>query len=277
LKVTKECEIFFLDHGTFSETKVDESIISESVLESKEIDECEDQHEGRLQENCPVTGFRIWDGRQGEVELVYLKVKKLLEWEQLALLTGTSDAEIQADDAAETTHRPGDRTNPRGIVLRKIVMEQEPWQGEESTTAWERYMQTEELCQHIHCQFCDSKENPLVVVTPGKIGQRRQTQCSCKSCWRFTDKHHGKDEVKDMSFFKQFNSETGRFHRALPYQKRKKDATRVARMPSIVVAERVKYCLCSPNGGLSRLSPGSGCPLRAGTGHGRPGRAPGWC
>jgi hypothetical protein len=35
--------------------------------------------------------------------------------------------------------------------------------------------------------------------------------------------------------------------------------------------------LCSPNGGLSRLSPGSGCPLRAGTGHGRPGRAPGWC
>jgi hypothetical protein len=35
--------------------------------------------------------------------------------------------------------------------------------------------------------------------------------------------------------------------------------------------------LCSPNGGLSRLSPGSGCPLRAGMGHGRPGRAPGWC
>jgi hypothetical protein len=34
---------------------------------------------------------------------------------------------------------------------------------------------------------------------------------------------------------------------------------------------------CSPNGGLSSLSPGSGCPLRAGTGHGWPGRALGWC
>ena len=32
-----------------------------------------------------------------------------------------------------------------------------------------------------------------------------------------------------------------------------------------------------PNGGLSCLSPDSGCQLRAGTGHGRPGRDPGWC
>jgi hypothetical protein len=30
-----------------------------------------------------------------------------------------------------------------------------------------------------------------------------------------------------------------------------------------------------PNGELNLLSPGSGCPLQAGTGHGRPGRAPG--
>ncbi len=35
--------------------------------------------------------------------------------------------------------------------------------------------------------------------------------------------------------------------------------------------------LCSPNEGLNRLSPGSGCPTMAGTGHGWPGRAPGWC
>jgi hypothetical protein len=32
-----------------------------------------------------------------------------------------------------------------------------------------------------------------------------------------------------------------------------------------------------PNGELNLLSPGSGCPLQAGTGHGRPGRAPGRC
>ncbi len=32
-----------------------------------------------------------------------------------------------------------------------------------------------------------------------------------------------------------------------------------------------------PNAELNLLSPGSGCPLQAGTGHGRPGRAPGRC
>jgi hypothetical protein len=49
-------------------------------------------------------------------------------------------------------------------VVRKIVMEQESWQDEESTVAWERYIQAEGLCQHIHCQFCDSTEKPLAVV-----------------------------------------------------------------------------------------------------------------
>jgi len=32
-----------------------------------------------------------------------------------------------------------------------------------------------------------------------------------------------------------------------------------------------------PNAGLNPLRPDMGCPLRAGTGHGRPGRAPGRC
>ncbi len=32
-----------------------------------------------------------------------------------------------------------------------------------------------------------------------------------------------------------------------------------------------------PNAELNLLSQGSGCPLQAGTGHGRPGRAPGRC
>ena len=32
-----------------------------------------------------------------------------------------------------------------------------------------------------------------------------------------------------------------------------------------------------PYAELNLLSPGSGCPLQAGTGHGRPGRAPGRC
>ncbi len=42
---------------------------------------------------------------------------------------------------------------------------------------------------------------------------------------------------------------------------------------------KTKYTLKTlfPNAELNLLSPGSGCPLQAGTGHGRPGRAPGLC
>ena len=36
-------------------------------------------------------------------------------------------------------------------------------------------------------------------------------------------------------------------------------------------------CILFPNAELNLLSQGSGCPLQAGTGHGRPGRAPGRC
>jgi hypothetical protein len=33
------------------------------------------------------------------------------------------------------------------------------------------------------------------------------------------NKHHSKDTNMDISFFKQFNPSTGKFHRALPYVK----------------------------------------------------------
>jgi hypothetical protein len=68
-------------------------------------------------------------------------VKKFLEWEQLALLTGASDEEVRADDDEEPSYRPEDKTDMRGIeshVVRKIVMEQKPWQDEESTVREDR-------------------------------------------------------------------------------------------------------------------------------------------
>jgi hypothetical protein len=83
--------------------------------------------------------------------------------------------------------------------------------------AWERYMQTEGLSQHVCCQNCDNKEKPIVVVNPGKKEQRRQLVCFCTYCWSFTNKHHSKDANMDISCFKQFNPSTGKFHRALPY------------------------------------------------------------
>jgi hypothetical protein len=67
-------------------------------------------------------------------------------------------------------------------------------------------MQTEGLSQHVCCQHCDSKEKPIIVVTPGKMEQQRQLVCFCTYCWRFTSKHHSKDANMDMTFFKQIPS-----------------------------------------------------------------------
>jgi hypothetical protein len=109
----------------------------------------------------------------------------------------------------------GEQRNRR--AMRKIIMSQGPWYDEESTVAWERYMQTEGLCQYLCCQYCQSTHKPVVVVTPGGMEQRRQTVCFCTSCLRFTCKHHGKEKVMDMTFFRQMNPDTGKFYRVLPY------------------------------------------------------------
>jgi hypothetical protein len=93
-------------------------------------------------------------------------VQKLLEWEKLALLARKPSEELQTHYDARTRHRTADKTDMRDIVSQ--VVEQESWQDEESTVAWERYMQAEGLCKHVHCQFCDSTEKLLAVVTQDK-------------------------------------------------------------------------------------------------------------
>ena len=78
----------------------------------------------------------------------------------------------------------------------------------------ERYMQTEGLSQHVSCQHCKGMEKPIAVVFPGKDQQRRKLTCFCTDCWSFTSII---TTSMDVSFFKQFNPETGKFHRALSY------------------------------------------------------------
>jgi hypothetical protein len=166
-------------------------------------------HEGATQENkdqetWPFTECKTWHDSSGTLGVVYVQVKRILDWETLALLTQDSKDEQQ-------------RGSPPNEVTLKVIMSQGPWCDDEVTMAWERYMQTEGLSQHVCCQHCDSKEKPIVVVTPGKMEQRRQLVCFCTYCWRFTSKHHSKDANMDMIFFRQFNPLTGKFHRALPY------------------------------------------------------------
>jgi hypothetical protein len=172
--------------------------------ETKQV--AEEKHGGQCQNACPVTGYRIWESSRGDLEGMYAQVKRLLEWEALALIAQDSgvgsqegndvdmkDVEEQTtwtDSAAQkssTIEEHWDQRNSR--MMRKIIMGQGPWYDEESTVTWKRYMQTEGLCQHICCQYCQSTEKPIVVVTPGRMEQRRLTVCFCTSWWRFTCKH----------------------------------------------------------------------------------------
>jgi hypothetical protein len=162
---------------------------------------------------------------------VYVQVKRLLDWEALALITQDSgrgsingntagEQEVQTTNHAQTPKGLPQKERQRGTlpstVTQKVILGQGPWCDEESTMAWERYMQTEGLSQ-CAASICDSTEKPIAVVTPGRMEQRRQLVCFCTNCWSFTSRHYSKDAPMDISFFKQFNPNTGKFHRALPY------------------------------------------------------------
>jgi len=190
-----------MDTGNFLEPRSDEIVPTQPRARDDII-----YHEGasqvnKVQETWPFTKGNIWHDPSGTV--MYVQVQRILDWETLALLTQVSKEQQRGSSPNEVTF--------------KIIMSQGPWGDEEVTMAWERYLQTEGLSQHVCCQHCDSQEKPFVVVTPGKMDQRRQLVGFCTLCWKFTSKHHSKDTTMDMSFFKQFNPLTGRFHRALPY------------------------------------------------------------
>jgi hypothetical protein len=86
--------------------------------------------------------------------------------------------------------------------------------------AWERYMQTEGLSQHVCCQHCDSTEKPIAVVTPGRMEQRRQLVCFCTNCWSFTSRYHSKDVPMDISFLNNSIPTRASFIERCPMQKR---------------------------------------------------------
>jgi hypothetical protein len=142
-------------------------------------------------------------------------VKRPLDWEALALITQDSGGgSINSDTAGEpgvqmtecnqTPQGLPPRERPRGTMpsttTKKVILGQGPWCDEELTMAWERYLQTEGLSQHVCCQHCDSTEKPIIVVTPGRMEQRRQLVCFCTTCWSFTSRHHSKHVPMDISF-----------------------------------------------------------------------------
>ena len=154
---------------------------------------------GNFSNDCPALSFVTWQTSNNDMEVIAVRTKSLLEWEELANISRTYET------AAESR------------MLLKVIVEAGPWCGPELTVAWEQYMQTEGLSPHVHCQHCASNTKPMVVVTPVKGKQRRKTTCFCTDCWQFTCKHTGRDRVADMSFLRNMDATTGRLLRALPY------------------------------------------------------------
>jgi hypothetical protein len=152
--------------------------------------------ETTVRKTYPSTRSEIWHGPPGAIRVMYAQVQKPLEWEALATITKEPEFD------------------PNSL---RVVMKQGIWSEKEKTIAWESYMQTEGLSQQVSCQHCDCRKKPIVVVTQGNTQPRRQLVGFCTSCWNFTNILHHRDARMDISFFKQFNPDTGKFRRALPY------------------------------------------------------------
>jgi hypothetical protein len=208
-----------MDNGNFVETKLDESFRVEPKAQERP-QHVQEKPEGNPRKACPFKEFKTWHGLPGILEVVYVQVKRPLDWEALALITqDPGRGSINANTAGEPGVQTTDYTqNPQGlppkerppgtmpsIATKKVILGQGPWCDEELTMAWERYMQKEGLSQHVCCQHCDSTEKPITVVTPGRMEQQRQLVCFCTTCWSFTSRHHSKNVPMDISFFKQFN------------------------------------------------------------------------
>ena len=185
-----------MDKGDWVDTKINEPARREPIAETEDSRQGDKSLDKKIQKPYPFSKGKVWHGPPGTLEVVYAQVKGLLDWEALALTTKSLNTRS---------------TN------RRVIMGQGAWCDEEQTMAWERYMQTEGLSQHVSCQHCKGTEKPIAVVVHDKKQQRRKLACFCTNCWSFTSIRHSKITSMDASFFKQFNPETGKFHRALPY------------------------------------------------------------
>ena len=182
-----------MHNGNLLETKLDESFRVEPKAQERP-QHAQETSEGKPRTACPFTESKTWHGLPGALEVVYVQVKRPLDWEALALITQDSgggsinsdtagEPGVQMTECPQTPQGLPPRERPRGTMpcttTMKVILGQGPWCDEELTMAWERYMQTEGLSQHVCCQHCDSTEKPIVVVTPGRMEQRRQLVCFC--------------------------------------------------------------------------------------------------
>jgi hypothetical protein len=139
-----------MDNGNLVDTRLTEPSRMEPIAETEFSRQGDERVERRIQKAYPFAEGKTWHGPQDAIEVVNAQVKGLLDWETLAHITKSL--------SIHSTNR-------------RVIMDQGAWCDEELTMAWERYMQTEGLSQHVSCQHCNGTEKPLTVVTPGKMKQ----------------------------------------------------------------------------------------------------------
>jgi hypothetical protein len=73
-----------MDNGNFLETKLDESFRVEPKAQERP-QHAQEKPEGKPRKACPFTESKTWHGLPGVLEVVYVQVKRPLDWEALAL------------------------------------------------------------------------------------------------------------------------------------------------------------------------------------------------
>jgi len=95
------------------ETKTDEPSKVEPRVQVEAPRHAEEKPEDRFRKACPFTECRIWHGLPGTLEVVYVQVNLLLDWEALALITQdvgmgsiisntAGEQDVQANEHAQT-------------------------------------------------------------------------------------------------------------------------------------------------------------------------------
>jgi hypothetical protein len=114
-----------MDNGNFLETITDEPSKAEPRVQVEPPQHAEEKPEDRSQMACAFTECRIWHGPPGALEVVYVQVKRLLDWEALVLITQNSgrgsingnivgEQEVQTNEHAQTPKGTPRRTDSVG-------------------------------------------------------------------------------------------------------------------------------------------------------------------
>ena len=91
-----------MDKGDVLDRTADEPAKGEPTSRAETKQVAEEKHGRKCQHACPVTDYRIWESSRRDVEIMYVQVQRLLEWEALALIAQDSGGGSQKGNDVDT-------------------------------------------------------------------------------------------------------------------------------------------------------------------------------